>query len=193
MIIVRPTSTSEYLSIVSKHSKLKSLILGIGITDKLTVYDTNKGDTNFEACNDLGALVIPYVSNGSTAVSNVGDLSVYFGIPGHYSGWCIFVRKRIKDFLTINGLKTQIEKNDLTIYGRKFLGYTATVTEQYSTGSIFIAMVNSQELVDAICMKPKTRQTAGLNDYGFTASELIDVIIKATEDYLKVIHYEGGK
>lgn len=190
MIIIKSTNTNEYLKIVNNSVKNKSTLLGIGISDKLTVYDTNKGHTNFEACERLGAYVIPYVANGSTVVSSPGDLGVYFGIPGRHYGWSVYVRKQLKRFLEIQGLKTIEENNDLTIYGKKVLGYTEHVNDQYSSGSMFIAMTNSQELVNEICLKPKTRFTAGLNDFGFTATEIIEVIEKATKEYLKLI---GGK
>ena len=191
MILVRPTDTKEYLNIIARYKNSTEPFLGIGITSQLTVYDTGKGDINLNACSELQAIVIPYVSNGGTAVSNIGDLSIYFGVKGNHSNWCKYMFKSIKLWLISQGINAVEENNDITIHGKKIMGYTEHPHSEYSSGSIFIAMTNSQELVSKICLKPKTRKTAGLNEYGITAYEISEVIITATQNYLNSLKLEG--
>lgn len=187
MILVRSNDTTEYLSIIDKHRNSSQPVLVIGLTDQLIVYDVGKNDIDRQSCQLYKVFMIPYVSNGGSAISNIGDIGVYFGIKGKYSGWCKYVRGAIKQWLMAQGISPHEENNDLTIHGKKVLGYTGHPGVEYSCGSIFIAMTNSQELVNKICKKPKTRKTAGLNDYGITANEISKVIIQATKDYLLLV------
>lgn len=190
MIFKTFTDSKEYLNIIQQYSNKKEPVLLIGVTTDLTVYTTGKNDTNFEAFKNLNAILIPYKSNGGTAVSAPGDLGIYFRIPKRGTGWCLFIYKELRNFLISYGIEANITNNDLTIHGKKVAGYTEDSDSNYSTGSIFIAMNNSQELVNEICLKPKTRETAGLSDYGLTVDEVIDVIKTATKKYLKLI---GGE
>lgn len=187
MILVRSNDTAEYLPIIDRYRNSSQPVLAIGITNQLIVYDTGKNDIDRQICQSYKAIIIPYISNGGSAISNIGDIGVYFGIKGKYFGWCKYVRGAIKQWLMAQGISPHEENNDLTIHGKKVLGYTEHPGAEYSSGSIFIAMTNSQELVNKICKKPKTRKTAGLNDYGITANEISEVIIQATKDYLSLV------
>lgn len=186
MIIVRSSDTTEYLPIIARHRDCPSpnSLLLIGTTSQLTVYDTGKNDVNLEACERHNAIVIPYVSNGSTAVSSIGDLGIYFGIQGYHQYWCKYIFAALKLYLQSKGVHVKEENNDLTLYGRKIMGYTEHPDSDYSSGSMFIAMTNSQDLVNEICLKPKVRVTAGLNEFGISVNEIAEVIIEATNNYL---------
>lgn len=190
MTIIRTNNVNESLSLIHQYKVNKKPILIICTIPKITVYNTGRNDINLEYCQEYNIPVIPFISNGGSAISNVGDIGVYFGIKNNYGYWCRHVRQAIKLWLSTQGINSHIKNNDLTIHGKKFLGYTEHPNDIYSSGAIFIAMSNSQTLVNEICLKPKTRITAGLNEYGICASEIIDIIIEATNDYLNMM--KGG-
>lgn len=182
MIVVHCNNTSEYLPIIVKYQN--TTFLGIGITDKLTVYNSGKGDMNLEACTLHNPTIINYTSNNETIVSNVGDIGVYFGIKDSHSGWCRRILRAIQLYLITKGLSAVEKDSDLTLYDKKILGYTEHINQDYSYGLIFISMVSSQELVRQICLRPKIKATTGLNDYGISANEIIELIIKITNNYI---------
>lgn len=184
MIILNLDKTVNYLPTIQRYYNSTIPVLIFGVTDVLTVYNTNKKDLNLTYCNFVKAVVINYSSNGGAAVSSPGDLGVYFGNKGNHLTWPKYILQELYKFLMGKGLSPSIENNDLTLYSKKVLGYTTSFDGEYTNCSIFIAMNNSQDLVSNICLKPKTRQTAGFHEYGITKHELIEVIIKSTQNYL---------
>ena len=192
MIVRSLTHSSDFIPVIISYRETVQPVLILGHTDKLTVYNTLKNDCNLVACEELGAYVISYVSNGGTAVSNVGDLGAYFRIKGKHFKWCKYVINKIQMWLVLHGVNAYIEHNDLLIYGKKVLGYTENDEGEYVSGSIFIAMTNSTDIVKKICLKPKTRQCSGLNEFGITQTEISEVIISATKEYIDLISSGKG-
>lgn len=185
MIIKHISDTRTYLENFAKCRQIKDNVLLIGTTTDLTVYDTNKNDINYDACYDNNAIIIPMISNGGSAVTLPGDIGFYFSSPEYSEGWCKYVFAMVQEWLSSKGILADIRNNDLTIFGKKFAGYTEHPNKNYSFGIIFIAMNNAQDLVRAICTKPKTKDTIGLKNFGIIADEIIEVVINASKSYLK--------
>lgn len=185
MIVKQITDTRTYLDAFRNYRQANLEVLLIGTTTDLTVYDTGRGDINHEAAEKYNAIIIPLTSNGGSAITLPGDIGLYYGTPGHSVGWCKFVFSKLIAWLSTQGILAGIRNNDLTIFGKKFAGYTEHPSDTYSTGLIFVAMNNAQELVREICTKPKTKNTIGLRDFGLIADDIINVVIQATNEYLE--------
>lgn len=181
------TNTTQYMYNITYYKKFKTPVLLIGITDKLTIYYTNKNDANFDSLNNIEYTVINYPSNGGTAISQTGDLGFYFGIRGKHQGWCLYIYNNIKLWLKELGITAKIINNDFTIHGRKVMGYTETIDPSYSHSAIFVAMSNSKDLIKTICLKPKNKEFGGFNEYGITISDIIERVEQATYNYITLI------
>lgn len=185
MIVKHISDTKTYLDNFVKCQQSNEVILLVGTTTDLTVYDTGKQDINFEACFKHNAVIIPMTSNGGSAVTLPGDIGFYFSTPGYSEGWCKFVFAKLIVWLSTQGILANVRNNDLTISGRKFAGYTEHPSKDYTFGIIFVAMNNAQDLVREICTKPKTKDTIGLSDFGLIANDITNVVIQATNEYLE--------
>lgn len=184
MIVKYISDTLTYLDNFAKCRESQETVLLVGTTTKLTVYDTGKNDIDYVSVYDKEAIVIPVTSNGGSAITLPGDIGFYFSKQGYSEGWCRFVFSKIQEWLSSRGIIADYRNNDLSIFGKKFAGYTEHPNKKYSFGIIFVAMNNAQDYVRAICTKPKTKDTMGLRDFGIIADEIIDVVVKATEQYL---------
>ena len=181
------TDTTQYMSNIKHYRESKYPVLLIGVTDKLTIYYTGKDDADFSRLIGFDYNIIEYPSNGGTAVSQPGDLGFYLGIPGKHQGWSLYVYKYLLRWLSTLGINAKIINNDFTIHGKKLMGYTETIDGIYSHSAIFVAMTNSKELIDLVCLKPKNKDVGGFNEYGITNAELIEKVELATTQYLELI------
>ena len=187
MIVKYITDTQTYLDNFAKCKATNDSVLLIGTTTNLTVYDTGRKDINYEECAKENAVIIPMTSNGGAAVTLPGDIGFYFSNHSYIAGWCKYIFAELQRWLSSRGVLTTFRNNDLAIYGKKFAGYTEHPSKNYSFGIIFIAMNNAQDYVNKFFTKAKTKETIGLRDFGLIADEIIQVVIKATKNYLMFV------
>lgn len=183
----------ESLQAAPGYRERNEAIVLIATTPKLYVYYTFKNDLNLEKVKELGATIIEYPSNGGSAITAKGDLGIYCGIPGSHSGFSKFIYAEIIQSLRQYGIEANRVNNDLTIHGKKVMGYTSTCINNYTSTAIFIAMHNSTDLINELCLKPKTKDAAGFMEYGITREEVLQMILNAIHKYEERYNLKGGE
>lgn len=178
---------NSFQTVMKKYLSASHPVFLIGHTNITSIYDTGRNDLNYQAIEKHGFNVIAYPSNGGSAITQAGDVGFYFGTPRPNDGWALYIMECLRQWLSTKQLHVQISNNDLLIYGRKVLGYTAVTTGSYTASSIFVAMHNSQELIDEICLKPKTKQSCGFFEFGISEDEVVEQVQMYTKHYIKMV------
>jgi len=103
-----------------------------------------------------------------------GDLFIYVGTTKNLTGWSKHVLYKIQLKLTSELLNTRLCKNQLYVLNEILVESAVTLSSTYSYGIVTIKLID------------------GLNDFGIAGFEIYDVILKATDYYLKLVGGKGG-
>lgn len=189
--IVHVLEVSKYIETLTKYQDLGQNLLFLGTADVPAIYYTHKNDINREVVLKDGYTLVEYPSNGGSFVVQPGDMVACFTLFQERPGWAMWVLTQLQQWLSQYHITVVIYTNDLLIHGRKVMGYTETTANGMTISAIVIAMHNSQELVDKICLKPKAKHTCGLYEFGITNQEVLDKIIEYTKTFID--NMVGGK
>lgn len=157
MITIRLNEGHEYLATVERRRKLNTnaLILSI-IQEPFEITDLLTGD-------------IPLFLN-------TNDLLVGLHLPFNCSGWTNTVLADIKEWLSTKYINAHYDDYGLSIHNRRVIYRYEVITNNYTNSTLYIAFPGR---------KVKSILSAGLYDYGITHKEIMDIIEKATENFLK--------
>jgi hypothetical protein len=148
------------------------------IWDEAAVYYGQEGGFDLEAAKEHGLNIYKMEKTGGAMVTQPGD--ILCGCAGSLELARSFGRSLkmyLKYKLNQKGIKTVLDKNDLLIKGKKFMGETLTSIDghTYFYGMHISYNVNLP-LIQAICTKEMKKIPVGLSEFGISYEELEDWI-----------------
>jgi len=164
---------------------------GILQNNKMMVYYRMEDQVCLDYCKEHNIPTYHIPSMAGPIVANVDDLALMLWLPGRQDkGWGKHLLSHLQHYLTKKGLIINLESNDMLLNWAKVAGYSERQFPQGTGCVAFIAMRNSQDIVNTICLKHRDKVTDGLLAYGITISEVREQVTIATQEYLKLMGFE---
>lgn len=102
-----------------------------------------------------------------------GDLIIYVGSTKKILGWSNHVLHKIQYKLTAELLNTRICKTKMYVLNEILIESTQSSSDTYHSGLITIRLID------------------GLNDFGIAGFEMYNLVLEATDFYLRLISEKG--
>lgn len=102
-----------------------------------------------------------------------GDLFIYVGSTKNLTNWASHLLHRIQLKLTAELLNTRFCKNKLYVLNELLIESEYHPSNYYSSGIVTIKLIN------------------GLNDFGIAGFEIYNLVLEATDYYLKIASAKG--
>ena len=115
----------------------------------------------------IGYLDAPYKT------LQTGDLLIYVGSTSNLTGWSKHLMYKIQLKLMADLLNTRICKDKMFVLNELIVESNQTMSGNYNSGLLTIKLVD------------------GLNDFGIAGFEMYDLVLKATDYYLKLVNKKG--
>lgn len=149
----------------------------------------NSGGSNETEARRLGILVVHMGNEGSTIVTNTGDVDIGIFTDG-YSGDGI--RDRLisliaEEVKAQTGITMTLSGNDHMVDGKKVIGHGSRMFDGVLYTAIHIAIYTDLSLIRQICTKPMAKTPGALSNYGVTT----DFVMRSLEKVIK--EYEENK
>lgn len=154
--------------------------ISYGVVDSPVAIVYRKSQVDEEVCKTLGCEIVESFCNGSTIVTNVGDLLI-----GHFyeceNGWRDRFATYFVDWLKAEGLNAEYTDNDILVDGYKVCGLCITRYGRIDYTSVFIGINTNLDHIKQICRKPMKKVPKGLSEYGITTEEIEQMFLDFCE------------
>jgi hypothetical protein len=164
------------------------------IVEKPVVIVHRKTQVNEALCTELGYEVVESYDNGSTVVSNPGDVLIgHFGEPEHElygldiepelipeerNWWCDRFARYFVEWLKDKGLDAVYVENEVLVDDYKVCVLCVTRYGRIDYTGCIISMNVNLDHIKQICRKPMKKVPKGLLEYGITTEEVEQMFIE---------------
>lgn len=149
------------------------------IHDKPLVFKSKEGIINEEYCKENNLDICNSFNMGGIIVANTGDINMAIMKD---EGW--EVGKNLLNDLAVELVKfipnIKVDNNDIIVDDKyKVISYASiNANNRLIYTCVHISMNPNIDHISNVCMKPMFKIPKGLNDFGITADEIINIINK---------------
>lgn len=147
------------------------------IHEKPLVFKSKEGVINEDYCKENGLEVCNSFNMGGIIVANTGDINMAIMKD---EGWSVGddLLKQLAIWLYGRGINASVHNNDLLIDNTyKVISYASVNANNRLIYTCFHISINPNiDHITNVCMKPMVKIPKGLNDFGITADEVINLL-----------------
>jgi lipoate-protein ligase A len=149
------------------------------ISDECAAIVGRNAEANINLATKEHVRLIRINHEGGTIVTSPGDIQIGIFTKG-YSG--NFYRDKILEdiimLLKTNGYTAAIVKNDVLVDGKKVIGFGSRMYGNLLYTAIQISININIDLIRQICTKHMEKSPDGLQNYGITTQDVLDILAK---------------
>lgn len=147
------------------------------IHEQPLVFKSTYGEINKQYCVDNNYIICESQNMGGIIVANSGDINMaIMKQDGWYIGeqLLVYLKDRLQDRIP----NLSIDSNDLLLDGKyKMISYASiNANNRLIYTCVHISFNPDVNAIQNICIKPMTKIPKGLNDFGITHDEIINII-----------------